>query len=144
MVIDFGYGTIIDNAELKMGAAKYVLENFASQEILDEFKDFCKDNADMIDSEAAEELFVEEYEDPIYYDSGIYGLLVRCINDREFGGSRKFAYEDYCIYVGARIPDNDDEKADMLTKEDIRKILAKYLTPILKNGVTVQFLEIHD
>ena len=144
MTIDFGYGVVMDNVEFKLDAAKYVLDNFATQEILDEFNEFRKYNDDITDDDEAKEIFVDEYEDPIYCEGGICGLLVRCINAHECGESHKFAYEDYCIYVGARIPADDDEKSGMLTMDDIRKILAKYLNPILKNNVNVEFLEIHD
>lgn len=144
MTIDFGYGVVMDDAEFKIDAAKYVLDNFATKEILAEFDEFKKDNPDLVDEDEAKVIFVDEYEDHTYYESGICGLLVKCINELECGGEHKFEYQDYCIYVGARIPSDNKEKIKMLTQEDIRKILTKYLNPILEGNVSLGFLEIHN
>lgn len=144
MIVDFGYGVDMSRTEFKQDAAKYIIKNFASKEVLGEYEDFCEDNADLVDDGIAEEVFVEEYEDAVSYAPGMCGLIVRCINDNECGGADIFEYDDYCIYLGARIPDNDAEKAKMLTKEDVRRILAKYLNPILKCDVNIEHLQINN
>ena len=144
MIVDFGYGVDTSRVEFKQDAAKYILKNFASQDVLDEFEGYCADNADLVEDGTAEEMFVEEYEDSVSYATGICGLIVRCINDNECGGADIFEYDDYCIYLGVRIPTNDAEKAKMLTQEDVRRILAKYLNPILRCDVNIEHLSINN
>lgn len=144
MIVDFGYGVDTSRVEFKQDAAKYILKNLASQEVLDEFEGYCADNADLVEDGTAEEMFVEEYEDSVSYATGIFGLIVRCINDNECGGADIFEYDDYCVYLGARIPANDAEKAKMLTQEDVRRILAKYLNPILQCDVSIEHLSINN
>lgn len=144
MVVDFGYGVDMSRAKFKNGAAKYVLDNYATKDILDEFKDFCSEYEELVENGDAEEAFVEDFEDDLSGASGIEGLIVRCINDREFDKSDAFIYDDYCIYYGARIPANDMEKAGILTMENVRYVLAKYLSPILDNELNVEFLTINN
>lgn len=141
---DYGYGVDMSRTEFIPNAAKYILEHFASEDLRGDFRAFCEDNPELVEDGEAEEIFIDEYEDDLTYASGIEAFIVRCINDNECPTADAFAYNDYCIYVGARIPANDEEKAKMLTQEDIRRILVKYLNPILESDVTVEFLEISD
>lgn len=144
MVVDFGYGIDMSRAKLKQGAAKYVFEHYATDDIRSEFEDFCADNQDLVEDGTAEEVFVEEYEDSLSCANGIEVFIVRCINDIEFYKRDEFIYDDYCIYVGARIPEDDSDRQRMLTKADIHRILAKYLNPILETEVVVEHLEINN
>lgn len=144
MIVDFGYGVDMSRAKLKPGAAKYVLDKYATEDILNEFKDFCSDYEELMENGDAEEAFVEGFEDDLLCVSGIEGLIVRCINDREYSKRDAFVYDGYCIYYGARIPANDTDKAEILTMENIRCVLAKYLSPILDNELNVEFLTIHN
>ena len=144
MIVDFGYGVVLDDAQTRIEAANYLLDNFATKEILGEFNEFHKRNSDITSNEEAKEIFAEEYEDDTCCESGLFGLLARCINDLECGGDHIFAYKDHCIYVGARIPANDEEKNKILTMSDIRKILVKYLSPLLENDMNFRFLDIND
>ena len=144
MIIDFGYGVDISRTQFVADAAKYTLEHYATKDILDEFEDYCKEYEDLVEEGIAESCFVEDYMDDVHCVDGIEAILIRCINDNECHGKDVFLYDDYCIYVGARIPANDDEKAELLTTESIRTILAKYLNPILTEPVSVKFLEIRN
>lgn len=144
MVIDFGYGVDMSRVNYKSGAARYIFEHYATDDIHKEFDDFCEDNPDLVEDGNAVDVFVEEYEDGITCASGLEGFLVRCINDAEFSKRDEFIYDDYCIYVGARIPADDSEKDNMLTMVDIRRILSKYLNPILEEDVNIECLEINN
>lgn len=144
MTIDFGYGVDMSRARMKPDAAKYVFEHYATDDLRDDFKEFCEDNPEIVEDGTAVEVFVEEFEDDITCASGIEGFLVKCINDAECKKYSDFIYDDYCIYVGARIPANQTQKASMLTMEDIHKILAKYLNPILETELVVEYVEINN
>ena len=144
MIVDFGYGVDVSRMQFVTGAAKYILEHYATKDILDEFEDYCKENEDLVEDGVAESSFVEDYMDDTHCVDGIEAILIRCINDNECHGKDVFLYDDYCIYVGARIPANDDDKAALLTMENIRAILAKYLNPILTKSVNVELLEIRN
>lgn len=129
---------------MKPDAAKYVFEHYATDDLRDDFKEFCDENPDLVEDGTAVEVFVEEFEDDITCTSGIEGFLVRCINDAESYKQHEFMYDDYCIYVGARIPEDGSDRQRMLTKADIRRVLAKYLNPILEAEAVVESLEIRD
>ena len=144
MTVDFGYGVDMSRVKFKSGAARYIFEHYANDDIRNEFASFCEDNQDLVEDDTAVETFVEEYEDPITWASGIEGFLVRCINNAECKDYNDFAYDDYCIYVGARIPADEVQKSSLLTMEDIRRILAKYLNPVLEAEAIVESLEIRD
>lgn len=143
-MVDYGYGVDMSNAKFIDNAAHHLLRNFASAAVKQEFEDFCEDNPELVEDGTAEEVFVDEFEDDITCGSGIEGFIVRCINDNECPHADAFAYSNCCIYVGARIPANAEERAKMLTQEDIQGILAKYLNPILESELTVEFLEIYE
>ena len=142
MVVDFGYGVDMSQANFKKGAAKYVLTNYAAEEILDDFKEFCAEYPDLVEDGSAEACFADEYEDNIYYTSGLEAIIVKSINVKE--NTDAFMYDDYCIYVGSRIPLNDNQRALMLTMEDINRILAKYLGPILEGDLVIESLVINN
>lgn len=143
-MIDYCYGVDMSRVRFIPNFAKYILEHFATEELLTRFKDFCEDYPQLVENGEAEEFFIVEYTDNSPYASGIAAFLVRCINDNECPTANAFSYKDYCLGVKARIPANDEEKAKMLTQEDIRRILVKYLNPILESDVTVEFLEIFN
>lgn len=154
MSYDFGYGADMSRMNFKQGAAEYIIENLASPRLRKEFEQFCedcKDECEVFPSTGEDfgmleqaDSFAAEYED-YYCNTGIEALLVACINDNECGGEEVFFYEDYCIYVPARIPEDDKAKEKMLTQERIREILAKYLNPIITDdSIVVESVETHD
>lgn len=144
MRYDFGYGVDASGVDFKLGAAKYAFENFASPRLREEFNQFCEDNEDLVEDGTAAEVFVEAFENSVYYSNGIEAFLVACINDNECSGEDVFFNEDCCIYVPARIPEDDKAKEKMLTQERIREILARYLNPLVDDYVEVETVEIHD
>ena len=144
MIIDFGYGVDMSKAKYKPGAHGYVFKHFASSGLLEEYEAFVKSNEDLIRDGEAEEIFVGEFVNEYDYSTGIDAFLVRCINDNEFGGKTFLYYDDYCIYVSARVPEDDEDKKEMLTKERIREILTAYLNPVLEDIVRVETLTIHE
>ena len=44
-----------------------------------------------------------------------------------------FKCEDYCIYYPERIPEDEEDKKTLLTKEQIRKMIAEFFTKIADN-----------
>ena len=93
MTIDFGYGVDMSRVQLKPDAAKYVFEHYATDDLRDDFKEFCDENPDLVEDGTAVEVFVEEFEDDITCTSGIEGFLVRCINDAESYKEYEFMYK---------------------------------------------------
>lgn len=144
MTIDFGYGVDLSRTNFKADAPKYIIEHLAPSSILKQFKEYCAENSEDLNEVEATLCFADEYESDIHYIRGIEALLVDCINLSECDGNDTFLYEDYCIYVGARIPVDEKHKASLLTTQDIQRILAKYLNPLLIDTVCVEFLEIRE
>ena len=144
MVIDFGYGVDLSRTNFKPEAPKYIIEHLAPASILEQFKEYCAENSKNLEEMEAALCFSDEYENDVHYIRGIEALLVDCINIAECDGNDTFLYDDYCIYVGARIPADEQHRASLLTMQDIQKILAKYLNPILIDTVRIEFLEIRE
>lgn len=143
--IGYGVDTTKKVYEYRKDAYERFLSDIASKSILEDYREYeteAKSENPEITQEELLDSFFEEWEDSIGRD-GIEQMLCESINERECNGQEKFFYEDYCIYVPADIPVNDAAKAQMLTQEDIQRLLAKYLNPLLEQPVTVEWLDIH-
>ena len=124
--------------------ARMLEEN--SSALLEEFEKYKKGNEGkpgfaMMDGEELFHAFVDEYESPDYSWADIEGAVTDLINEKEFDGRNVFECEFCCIAVMPDIPADDGEMKYFPTQERIREILAKYLNPLLKEPVTVRWLE---
>ena len=146
--IDFGFGVDMsrDQAQFREGAALFIVQNLLSPEVETLWRVFREEHPELTDDAEAADMFCDEYTDEEGFYDGIEELLCRCMNDNECNGEPVFAYEDYCIFVGAKIPVDEADKVAMLTQEDIRRILAKYLNGehVLKDYPNIETLEITD
>ncbi|MBQ6403308.1 MAG: hypothetical protein IJI27_05330 [Oscillospiraceae bacterium] len=153
---DFGYGVDLSTskANWKDGCEKTVfLKAIKHKELKDYWDAFLEaiqdgpDNLELPPHEPTDEdieTFVDEFEEDLHGWCGVEGMLAEIINLERFDGHDVFAYEDCCLYVGARIPKDDAERQKMPTMEEIQSILAEYLAPLLEEPLPLEFLEIHD
>lgn len=141
-----GYGIILDDYELKPNAIMNLYKNL-SQEYKDflgideSVKDMQQEDSEA-DPEDLIEGFIEEYENDKYCWDGVTGFIVDWINFTEFNGRTVFRYEDYCIYVRATLPENEDERNKIPTTERIDEIIKKYVNPYLETNHTPEWLMI--
>lgn len=133
--IDYSKIEWADNADERI----YDLLQFKTQ-----YEEYCKDN-DINPLEASSFAeFISDYENGTYLWSGRTGLLCDIINELEFEGDVVFRDEDYCIYVAAYIPKDEADKKKRPTQEQIAKIMEKYLDPLIKGSLDIQWYEIRD
>lgn len=152
---DFGYGVDLSSSKVKWkddSQKQVFLRAIKHKELKDYWDEFLSAIYENAESEAPgfepseEDVadFVDQYEHETFGWCGAEGMLAEVINLERFDGKDVFAYEDCCLYVGARIPKDDAERQKMPTMEEIQSILAEYLNPLLEELVTVEYLEIHD
>lgn len=148
MVIAFGYGIDISELTFKPDAAKVVIENYGDDELRSDFRDFCCDGgidpADAVARVSAATDFAKEYEDPSSCESGLIALVTRCINRCESDREDIFSCNRFCIYYQSRVPMTEEDKAKMLTTEDVKTKLTTYLKPIVDEDLSFEFLTIYD
>lgn len=140
-----GIGRIKWNDNFK----KKIYEMFPAS-IMQRYRDFTesldKEDTDNMSKEEMLEQFIDSYENDTYMWNREEGLLCDIINESEFPGEQPvFRYEDGYLYVSADIPEDETEREHMLTKEQIRKIIAKYLNAIIPaSPLTFEYVEIID
>lgn len=153
---DYGYGVDLSASKThwKNGCEKTVflqaIKHNELKEYWDAFLEAILEGPDGLDLPPYEpvdediESFVSQFEDRLHGWCGVEGMLAEVINLERFDGRDVFAYEDCCLYVGARIPKDDAERQKMPTMEEIQSIIAEYLYPLLEEPRPLEFLEIHD
>ena len=105
---------------------------------------YCEDNdLDPEDTESKEE-FVENYENETYCWHGLEGLIADHINDCECNHNVVFRHDYYILGVMPRIPENNKERDTMLTQENIKILLTKYLNPLLEEPVIIDWYDIYE
>ena len=138
MTTTHGYGADLNRAEYKADAYETLRKIFDSK-TEKRFQEYIKNEMDKNPDfdfriwKTVEDKYLTRFIMRFHnYDwdwHGFEGLLCQLINNREFGSdSPVFYYEEDYLYVPAEIPANEDEKKKMLTKEQIRTILYKYLS----------------
>ena len=142
--INIGYGIDISKLHLKENAAFLLLQDHMPETIGEYYKDICStdDGEIMSLTPATAQMFADEYENDTYCYRGIYGLLTDIINEERNLTSYTFSFEDSCIYVPSHVPANNKDKAEMLTQEDIRRMLTEYLRIITDDPLNFAFVEI--
>lgn len=143
--IEKGYGIRLDtNFQPKNDAATLLVDriiNAKDSAILADYKEYCKDNSLDENDVEAKESFVDDYENEQTCGSGLEQLAVDFINEEKFDNEQVFVYEDCTICVLAYIP---KEKNTILpSQEDIRRIIADYINPLIKEPVDIEWLQIH-
>ena len=139
----FGYGSRTDNIKWKDEAYEILLEMVRKDKYLDkDFREYCNDNKNEFDSEAECFKYWADcvYENDTSLISGIEGVVVELINNQYYQDN-VFNYEDYCIFVPATIP--IDEEDHIPTQKEIREILAKYLNPLIKEPISVGWYDVY-
>lgn len=138
---DHGYGVELDKLQLREDYPQRLLEKAIGAELIEQDDIFYNLNIKALNEAPYSELegVIDEY-DACNGHWGLGGLLADLLNVKL--GSRIFEYADYCLYVPARIPADKKERLAMLTQEQIRKILARELNPLLVESVTVGHVEV--
>lgn len=136
-MIDKGYGVLIaNNNALVENACEKIVDLILTgdeTDLKESYLYFCKADELDPDSREAKEDFAAEYSSWMSFnEGGPIGLLADIINKRECQNDCAFCWLDDYLYVSARVPLDEESKAFMLTQEDIRRILAEYLNPVLK------------
>lgn len=136
---DKGYGVLIaNNNTLIENACEKIVDMVLTGNDVDlkeDYLQFCEDDGLAPDSKEAKEDFAATYESWTgFNDGGPIGLLADIINSKECRNDCVFYWIDDYLYVSARVPLDEKSKNSMLTQEDIRRILGKYLNPLLSEG----------
>jgi hypothetical protein len=105
---------------------------------------YCEDGDLDPDDDQSKEDFVDSYENDTYGWYGLEGLIVDYINDYECDHQVVFRHEDSILGVMPTIPANDEERSKILTQEQIRVILATYLTELLEEPVVIDWYDIYE
>ena len=87
---------------------------------------------------------MDEYEDNTLGtdNSGMNGLIADVINTERANGP--FMFRDCCIYVEATLPEDDDERENMITMKQIREFLTEYVGPLVRNKLCFEWLLIKE
>ena len=143
-----GFGVALDQAKFKPNANVLFMNKFylKHQYEKETYLTYCEDNELDPEQDESKDEFVESYNNDTYCWYGLEGLLTDYINDHECNHSVTFRNEDYCIVVMATIPEDDAAKANMITQEQITKILQKYLSVLLNEhcACNIEWLTIYD
>ena len=110
----------------KQAVAFYKRNSRRYKSLSDSFYDYCE----------------ETYRNKDFGWTGIEGVITDFINEQEFGGAPVFQNDEYAIYVMSFIPRDEKEKAKMPTREQIRKILTTYFSPLLKEPQGVGWIRV--
>lgn len=112
---------------------------------VEDFEQYLQENPDEFETELeCFKSFCDEYTNDTYMWDYIAGLLVDAINDVEFQNETVFRTEYNCIFVEPNIPADEEAKKAYPTQEQIVKILAQYAGRLLKEPVTVGWMEMYD
>lgn len=125
-----GFGVITEDACVREDAPK-LFYDMASDSVKELFREAYGHSEYHDDFK----FFLDGYENDTYCWSGFEAALVDTINECEFCGNAVFRFEDLCIYVEPYIPENREDVR--VTQEEIRKILAKYLDPLLEDPLSI-------
>ena len=105
----------------------------------DLYKEYCEYNE--LDPDGGfEKEFLDDYDDDGCL-CGFYGLITTLINE-ELGNSW-FEYEDSCVGVAATLPENDNAKNDIPSRERIAEILHDYFDDLTDDVIEPNWLEIN-
>lgn len=138
-----GYGIDTSSIKWKNDSHKTLMDLYLKDEAnKSTYVDYCYNNGLTPDDEASMEDFVENYENETYGWFWREGMLTDIINITEFNGEHVFRNEDGAIFVTAYIP--ADKKSTIVTQEDIRNILAKYISLVSEEPATIDWLTIYE
>ena len=154
----FGYGIDFDTFKFKKEAGELLEELVMNtEETKEQYLSYSMDRSDypeMTDEEFEDELRdfrIENYENSIYWWGGLEGLLADVINETESGtqngGTGMSFYLDVgCLAVLATIPKDEEERAKLLTQEQIRDILSRYLSILAEEPekIEVKWIQMPD
>ena len=147
---EHGYGVDLstDKIKWKIGVNEIIVDQFVSR--MTAFKNvytqYCKDNDLDPNDKESKENFVDDFTDDSDYGyDGLEGLIINIINTyvNATGFNAKFQYEDCCIYLPAYIPIDEKDKEKSLTVQDIQRILAIHLNPLLEEPAPMTWLDIY-
>ena len=127
----YGYGAVIEKSDVRESAYEEMRKKLVESDwdIKRDYLEFLEDENREDCSSSFEHWIKSVYENETYLWSGFEGFLVDYINHVEFNDETILRYEDYCIYVAATLPSNEEERAKIPTTEQIRSIIEKYVNP---------------
>ena len=137
----FGYGCRTDIIKWKPDAYKVLREMVRKDEYLEkEFETYSKEESGFDNESDCFEYWAENvFENDTTLVSGIEGILIELINNQYH--EEIFTYEDCCIFVQATIPIDEDDYVP--TQKEIREVLARYLSPLIEEPITVGWYDVN-
>lgn len=101
------------------------------------YRNYCDDGGLNYDDDSSKEEFVDSYENDTLYGGyvcrgGLEQLLADYINDREFAHEETFKYDEIIL---EEMPDAHKDSI-VATRIKIKKILAKYFSPLVEEPVS--------
>ncbi len=137
------YGITIESIQWKDDSGKILMDLYLKDtENKETYHEYCEDNNLKPDDESSMEEFIEDYENETYCWCGREAILTDIINCTEFNGEDVFRTEDNAIFVPAYIP--ADKNSAIITREDIKDVLGKYISLIAEKPVEITWLTIHQ
>lgn len=139
-----GYGIRTDTAEW-IDNLHDVINNTLGQKsevYKNKYEEYCDYN-DLNPNGDFHEEFIDGYENETMCTTGVEALLTDIINELEYNNDQIFFFDDCAIYTPSTIPRNEKAKELMPTQEDVQNILSRYIGPLTKKPITIEWLTIH-
>ena len=132
LTTEYGYGIVVENLKLKQNFVPTLMTYFATETRRKDYLDFCNDE-NLIPGENDSFTQYCDYAFCDYAYTLLTGLTIIFSEYNKLTDENYFKCEDYCIYYPERIPKDEDDKKTLLTKEQIRKMIAEFFTEIADN-----------
>ena len=139
-----GFGLDLSSVECKPDAAEMLWKRAQKFDAIKlKYTNFCE----LIDYEPGQDMtglfeeFLEEYEDDTGMVEGFEGLLLDTLNAA--AGSKVFKYEDYCIFVEATLPKDEEARKSMMTQEMVCGLFAAYASDLFEKPPVITWHIIH-
>ena len=147
MIIDCGYGAEIKDPKWKESIYSTLLSMFGPS-LKKNFASCYEEENEGDTEEEYAEFFCSYYENQTDGWSGIIGLVADIINENEFDSAPVFhayfnGFAD-ALYVSLDMPEDAVERSTMMTKQQVREIIAKYLCPLLDSGIRFDYINIEN
>ena len=129
---EYGYGMIVEELNLKPNFVPILMTHLITENRRKDYMDFCN-NENLTPGEY--ETF-EQYCDYAFCNYAytlLSGLTIIFSEYNKLSEDNQFKCEDYCIYYPERIPEDENERNEILTKQQIRKMMTEFFSKIADN-----------
>ena len=122
LTTEYGYGMVVEELNLKPNFVPILMTHLVTENRRK-------------DTPGEYETF-EQYCDYAFCDYAytlLSGLTIIFSEYNKLSEDNQFKCEDYCIYYPERIPEDENERNEILTKQQIRKMMTEFFSKIADN-----------